>query len=95
MLSRALTDNHLNPMNPSSDRPDLAALLDQYTRAIDTLRQKLLSGQSWQELIDHRRSVTELAAAIHKKEPGLNLLHLTELPLRKRDGTASPEAAVE
>jgi hypothetical protein len=82
-------------MNPSSDSPDLAALLDQYIRALDTLRQKLLSGKSWEELIDPRRSVTELAAAIHKKDPGLNLLHLSELPLRQKDGMGSPEAAVE
>lgn len=82
-------------MNPSYDSPDLVALLDQYTRALDTLRQKLLTGKSWEELIDYRRSVTELAAAIHKHEPGLNLLHLTELPLRQRDSTASPEGAAE
>ena len=83
-------------MNPSSNSPDLVALLDQYTRAIETLKQQLLSGgESWEGLIDHRRRVTELAAAIHKKEPGLNLLHLTERPLRQKDGTVSEEPAVE
>lgn len=80
-------------MHPSSNSPDLVALVDQYTRAIETLRRELLSGKSWEELIDDRRRVTELASTIHKKEPALNLLHLTELPLRQRDGTASPEPA--
>jgi hypothetical protein len=45
---------------------DLSALLELYNKEIDTLKSKLLNGIPWEELVDVRRNITELAIAIHK-----------------------------
>lgn len=45
---------------------DLSALLALYNREIDTLKSRLLSGASWEELAPNRRNITELAIAIHR-----------------------------
>jgi hypothetical protein len=63
---------------------DLVALLGLYNKEINNLKTKLLNGENWEDLKDHRRIVTELAAAIHKKEPQLSLLNLAELNKGKR-----------
>lgn len=63
---------------------DLVALLGLYNKEINNLKVKLLNGENWEDLKDHRRIVTELAAAIHKKEPQLSLLNLADLHKGKR-----------
>lgn len=63
---------------------DLVALLDLYNKEINNLKARLLNGEDWEDLKSHRRIVTELAAAIHKKEPQLSLLNLAELNSGKR-----------
>lgn len=45
---------------------DLSALLELYNKEIDTLKSKLLNGIPWEELVNVRRNITELAIAIHK-----------------------------
>ena len=63
---------------------DLVALLGLYNKEINALRAKLLNGENWEDLKDHRSIVTALAAAIHKKEPQLNLLNLADLHKGKK-----------
>lgn len=45
---------------------NLQTLLSLYNLEIDTLKEKLLNGESWENLQIQRRNVTELAIAIHK-----------------------------
>ena len=45
---------------------DLSALLELYNKEIDTLKSKLLNGIPWEELVNVRRNITELAIAIYK-----------------------------
>jgi hypothetical protein len=45
---------------------DLPALLELYNKEIDTLKSKLLNGIPWENLVNVRRNITELAIAIHK-----------------------------
>ncbi len=55
---------------------DLVSLLDLYNTEVDSLNQRLLSGEPWDALAEQRNTVTRLAAIIHKKEPHLNLLQM-------------------
>jgi hypothetical protein len=45
---------------------DLPTLLALYCQEVDTLRSRLLEGDSWQNLKRHTRNVTELAIALHR-----------------------------
>lgn len=45
---------------------DLPTLLALYNQEIDTLKEKLLNGELWENLQTQRRNVTELAIAIQK-----------------------------
>lgn len=45
---------------------DFHTLLVLYNQEIDTLKEKLLNGEAWDNLKSHRRNITELAVAIHK-----------------------------
>jgi hypothetical protein len=37
-----------------------------YNQEIDTLKDKLLNGESWENLANTRRNITELAIALHR-----------------------------
>jgi len=41
-------------------------LLALYNQEIDTLKDKLLNGESWENLRNTRKNITELAIALHK-----------------------------
>jgi hypothetical protein len=41
-------------------------LLTLYNHEVFTLQEKLLNGDSWEELKNERRNITELAMALHK-----------------------------
>ena len=45
---------------------DYQSLLNLYNQEIDSLKHKLLNGESWESLKDQRRNITELAMALHK-----------------------------
>jgi hypothetical protein len=45
---------------------DFQTLLVLYNQEIGSLNEKLLNGESWENLKSHRRNITELAIAIHK-----------------------------
>jgi hypothetical protein len=45
---------------------DLQTLLVLYNQEIDMLKEKLLNGETWDNLKKHRKNITELAIAIHK-----------------------------
>ena len=45
---------------------DLQTLLTLYNQEIDTLKEKLLNGESWEKLKPIRQNITELAIAIQK-----------------------------
>ena len=45
---------------------DLPTLLALYNQEMDNLREKLLDGESWDNLKANRRNITELAIAINK-----------------------------
>jgi len=53
-------------MQPDITSKDLPALLTLYNQEIDILKDKLLNGESWENLRNQRRNITELAIAIHK-----------------------------
>jgi hypothetical protein len=53
-------------MPPDIEGESLQALLNLYNKEIDFLKQKLLNGESWENLRDQRRNITELAISIHK-----------------------------
>ena len=46
---------------------DYQSLLSLYNHEIDTLKEKLLNGESWDSLKVQRRNITELAVALQKK----------------------------
>ena len=46
---------------------DLNLLKDMYDSEVTRLRESLLGGSDWEELRDQRRTVTELAIALHEK----------------------------
>jgi hypothetical protein len=46
---------------------DLDALREMYDRESAKLKASLLGGSSWDEMKDQRKTVTELAIALHKK----------------------------
>lgn len=37
-----------------------------HNKEIDTLKEKLINGETWENLKNHRRNITELAVAIDK-----------------------------
>lgn len=53
-------------MQPDITNKDLQTLLTLYNQEIDKLKEKLLNGESWENLKPVRRNITELATAIHK-----------------------------
>ena len=55
---------------------DLVSLLDLYNTEVDSLNNRLLSGEAWESMAEQRKTITRLAAIIHKKEPHLNLLQM-------------------
>ncbi|MFL5740721.1 MAG: hypothetical protein ACJ75B_10925 [Flavisolibacter sp.] len=46
---------------------DLNLLKEMYECEVTRLRESLLGGRDWDELRDQRRTVTELAIALHQK----------------------------
>ena len=54
-------------MHPDFQNADLHELLQSYNQEVKILKFKLLGGESWENLREHKRNVTELAIAIHKK----------------------------
>jgi len=46
---------------------DLQTLIALYSQEIDLLKEKLLNGESWENLRNQRRNITELAIAIHRE----------------------------
>ena len=46
---------------------DLNMLKTMYESEVTHLRESLLGGSSWEDLRDQRRTVTELAIALHQK----------------------------
>lgn len=54
------------PMKLSITNTDVPTLLSLYNQELDTLKAKLLNGESWENLSQHRKNITELAIAIHK-----------------------------
>jgi hypothetical protein len=49
------------------NRLELVQLMALYKKEANSLKQQLLNGTGWEELKEKRDIVTELAAAIHKK----------------------------
>jgi hypothetical protein len=45
---------------------DYQSLLNLYNQKIDALKERLLNGESWENLKVQRRNITELAMALHK-----------------------------
>jgi hypothetical protein len=45
---------------------DYQTLLTLYNQEVSTLQEKLLNGDSWQDLKSERRNITELAMALHR-----------------------------
>jgi len=53
-------------MTNYSENEDLEILLKQYNNQIDLLKEKLLNGVSWDQLVDDRTKITELAVSVRK-----------------------------
>lgn len=53
-------------MQTNTDGKDLLTLLSLYNQEIDKLKEKLLNGESWENLKPLRANITELAIAIQK-----------------------------
>ncbi|RZM20844.1 MAG: hypothetical protein EOO88_35000 [Pedobacter sp.] len=53
------------------------------------MQSALLNGATWEEVQDQREIVTELAIAIHKKQPSY-FLNPAEAPSRRSDESAAP-----
>jgi hypothetical protein len=45
---------------------DYQSLLNLYNQEIDSLKDRLLNGESWENLKDQRRNITQLAIALTK-----------------------------
>lgn len=45
---------------------DIESLLSQYNHEIDKLKEKLLNGESWDNLVENRNQITRLAIAVHR-----------------------------
>lgn len=67
---------------------DLDTLKRMHQTAAFKMQSALLNGASWEEVKDHRQMVTELAIAIHKKQPSY-FLNPAESP-QNRDETTAP-----
>ncbi len=53
-------------MTNYSENEDLEILLKQYNNQIDLLKEKLLNGVSWDQLVDDRTKITELSVSVRK-----------------------------
>lgn len=53
-------------MQHSMKDKNFETLLTLYNQEIDTLKEKLLNGESWENLRNTRQNITELAIALHK-----------------------------
>jgi hypothetical protein len=53
-------------MHSNINGKDLQSLLSLYNQEIDKLKEKLLNGESWENLKTQRANITELAIAIQK-----------------------------
>jgi len=53
-------------MHSNINGKDLQSLLSLYNQEIDKLKEKLLNGESWENLKPQRANITELAIAIQK-----------------------------
>ena len=58
---------------------DMDALREVYDKESAKLKTSLLSGSSWDDMKDQRKTVTELAIALHKK------MHTTSNPAESVD----------
>ncbi len=45
---------------------NVESLLNQYNHEIDKLKEKLLNGESWDNLVENRHDITRLAIAVHQ-----------------------------
>lgn len=59
-------------MQLDNTNTDLQALLTLYNQEIEKLKEKLLNGESWENLKPIRKNITELAIAIQKAH-GINV----------------------
>jgi hypothetical protein len=75
-------ENNLNTL-------DIDTLKRMHQSASFRMQSALLGGASWDEVKDHREMVTELAIAIHKKQPSY-FLNPAESPQSRRDESAAP-----
>ena len=62
---RNATSNH-HEMQPDITNTELETLLTLYNQEIEKLKEKLLNGESWENLRPIRSNITELAIAIQK-----------------------------
>jgi hypothetical protein len=53
-------------MQHSISNKSFDTLLALYNQEIDTLKDKLLNGESWENMRNTRKNITELAIALHK-----------------------------
>jgi hypothetical protein len=53
-------------MQSDTTNKDLLTLLALYNHELETLKEKLLNGESWDNLRPTRRNITELAMTIHR-----------------------------
>jgi hypothetical protein len=51
--------------HPTTDK-NFEALFTLYNQEMDLLKEKLLNGESWENLNSTRKNITELAIALHK-----------------------------
>ena len=64
---------------------DLDALREIYDKESAKLKTSLLGGSSWEEMKDQRKTVTELAIALHKK------MHISGNPAESIDRSEKRE----
>ena len=61
--------NH-QPKNPTmqtdATNQEMQELLELYNREIAVLKSRLLNGETWEDLLEQRKSITEIAIKLHK-----------------------------
>lgn len=59
-------------MQNQTNSKDIQSLLNRYNQEIDVLKEKLLNGESWDNLVENRNTVTQLAIALQNEQKKTN-----------------------
>lgn len=78
------------PMDINLEALDVSILEKLFQEEESKLSASLLSGASWESLLDQRKVVTELATIIHKKRYPLKVFNPAEFSFNRNEDKGGP-----